>query len=56
MLGIARRTYLNTSSGVGLSPKVSTAWKISGQFCSESIRSQEYRERMISFICYICRI
>jgi hypothetical protein len=26
-----------------------------GQFCSESIRSQEYRERMFSFICCICR-
>src|ERR1700674_1107567 len=26
-----------------------------GQFCSESIRSQEYRERMFSCICYICR-
>jgi hypothetical protein len=23
--------------------------------CSETIRSQKYRERMFSFICYICR-
>src|ERR1700694_2479967 len=26
-----------------------------GQFCSESIRIQEQRERMFSLICYICR-